>query len=114
METTTPLMKQYAAIKAKYPDAVLLFRVGEFYEMFGKDAEVCSEVLELVLTKRINGKASSIPLAGFPANNIELFLPRLVRAGHRVALCDQLDDPKQLKSVAATSDSEEHRFIPDW
>lgn len=91
----TPLMKQYNAIKAKYPDALLLFRVGDFYETFGEDAIRASKVLGIVLTKRANGKASHIELAGFPHHSLETYLPKLVRAGHRVAICDQLEDPKQ-------------------
>ncbi|MCF8276355.1 MAG: DNA mismatch repair protein MutS [Flavobacteriales bacterium] len=88
-------MKQYNAIKAKYPDALLLFRVGDFYETFGEDAIRASRVLGIVLTKRANGKASHIELAGFPHHSLETYLPKLVRAGHRVAICDQLEDPKQ-------------------
>ena len=88
-------MKQYNAIKAKYPDALLLFRVGDFYETFGEDAIRASKVLGIVLTKRANGKASHIELAGFPHHSLETYLPKLVRAGHRVAICDQLEDPKQ-------------------
>lgn len=88
-------MKQYNAIKAKYPDAVLLFRVGDFYETFGEDAIRASKVLGIVLTKRANGKAAHIELAGFPHHSLESYLPKLVRAGFRVAICDQLEDPKQ-------------------
>jgi DNA mismatch repair protein MutS len=91
----TPLMKQYNAIKAKYPDALLLFRVGDFYETFREDAVRASKVLGIVLTKRANGKASHVELAGFPHHSLETYLPKLVRAGHRVAICDQLEDPKQ-------------------
>jgi len=94
-DTETPLMKQYNAIKAKYPDALLLFRVGDFYETFGQDAVRASKILGIVLTKRANGKASHIELAGFPHHSLETYLPKLVRAGHRVAICDQLEDPKQ-------------------
>lgn len=92
-------MKQYNAIKAKYPDAVLLFRVGDFYETFGEDAVRASKVLGIVLTKRANGKASHIELAGFPHHSLESYLPKLVRAGMRVAICDQLEDPKQAKGI---------------
>jgi len=92
-------MKQYNAIKAKYPDAVLLFRVGDFYETFGEDAIKASRVLGIVLTKRANGKASHIELAGFPHHSLESYLPKLVRAGFRVAICDQLEDPKLVKGI---------------
>jgi len=90
----TPLMKQYNQIKAKYPGALLLFRVGDFYETFGEDAIRASKVLDIVLTKRANGSASHIELAGFPHHSLDNYLPKLVRAGNRVAICDQLEDPK--------------------
>jgi DNA mismatch repair protein MutS len=95
----TPLMKQYNAIKVRYPDALLLFRVGDFYETFGEDAIKASKVLEIVLTKRANGSASHIELAGFPYHSLDNYLPRLVRAGYRVAICDQLEDPKMVKGI---------------
>lgn len=95
----TPLMKQYSVIKAKYPGALILFRVGDFYETFGQDAVAASKVLEIVLTKRGNGSASEIELAGFPHHALDSYLPRLVRAGHRVAICDQLEDPKMVKGI---------------
>ncbi len=95
----TPLMKQYSVIKAKYPGALLLFRVGDFYETFGQDAIAASKVLEIVLTKRGNGSASEIELAGFPHHSLDTYLPRLVRAGHRVAICDQLEDPRMVKGI---------------
>ena len=95
----TPLMKQYNTIKAKYPDALLLFRVGDFYETFGEDAIKASAILGIVLTKRANGKAAYIELAGFPHHSVDTYLPKLVRAGHRVAICDQLEDPKQTKTI---------------
>lgn len=95
----TPLMKQYNAIKAKYPDALLLFRVGDFYETFGEDAIRTSAILGIVLTKRANGSASFIELAGFPYHAIDTYLPKLVRAGLRVAICDQLEDPKLTKKI---------------
>lgn len=97
--TETPLMKQYNAIKAKYPGALLLFRVGDFYETFGQDAVAASKVLDIVLTKRGNGSASEIELAGFPHHALDTYLPRLVRAGHRVAICDQLEDPRFVKGI---------------
>lgn len=95
----TPLMKQYNAIKAKYPGALLLFRVGDFYETFGEDAIKASKVLDIVLTKRANGAASHIELAGFPHHSLDSYLPKLVRAGNRVAICDQLEDPKSVKGI---------------
>lgn len=95
----TPLMKQYNAIKARYPDALLLFRVGDFYETFGDDAVKASAVLGIVLTKRANGAATHIELAGFPHHSLDTYLPKLVRAGMRVAICDQLEDPKLTKTI---------------
>jgi len=95
----TPLMKQYYAIKGKYPDAVLLFRVGDFYETFGEDAVRAAKVLGIVLTKRANGSASFIDLAGFPYHSLDSYLPKLVRAGFRVAICEQLEDPKMTKTI---------------
>ncbi|MBL8001247.1 MAG: DNA mismatch repair protein MutS [Flavobacteriales bacterium] len=95
----TPLMKQYQRIKGQHPDAILLFRVGDFYETFGADAVVASRVLGIVLTKRNNGGSQEMELAGFPHHSLESYLPKLVRAGHRVAVCDQLEDPKQAKTV---------------
>jgi DNA mismatch repair protein MutS len=95
----TPLMKQYNKIKAKYPDAILLFRVGDFYETFGEDAIKAAKILGIVLTKRKNGAAAFIELAGFPHHSIDVYLPKLVRAGFRVAICDQLEDPKLTKKI---------------
>ncbi len=92
-------MKQHAEIKAKYPDAILLFRVGDFYETFGEDALVAARVLGITLTKRANGAAASIELAGFPHHALETYLHKLVKAGHRVAICDQLEDPKTVKGI---------------
>ncbi len=92
-------MKQYHQIKAKYPDALLLFRVGDFYETFGGDAIKTSKILGIVLTKRKNGAAADIELAGFPHHSLETYLPKLVRAGQRVAVCDQLEDPKMTKTI---------------
>ena len=92
-------MKQYNTIKAKYPDAILLFRVGDFYETFGEDAIKASKILGIVLTKRANGSASHIELAGFPHHSVDTYLPKLVRAGYRVAICDQLEDPKMVKGI---------------
>lgn len=95
----TPLMKQHKEIKAKYPDAVLLFRVGDFYETFGEDALIASRVLGITLTKRANGSASHIELAGFPHHSVDTYLHKLVKAGYRVAICDQLEDPKTVKGI---------------
>ena len=95
----TPLMKQYNSLKAKYPDALLLFRVGDFYETFGEDAVKTANILGIVLTKRANGAAAYMELAGFPYHALDTYLPKLVRAGHRVAICDQLEDPKQTKTI---------------
>jgi DNA mismatch repair protein MutS len=95
----TPLMQQHRAIKQKYPDAILLFRVGDFYETFGEDAVIASKVLGITLTKRNNGAASSSELAGFPYHSLDTYLHKLVKAGHRVAICDQLEDPKTVKGI---------------
>ncbi len=95
----TPLMKQYNAIKGKYPGTLLLFRVGDFYETFREDAVKAAKILDIVLTKRANGAASHIELAGFPHHALDSYLPKLVRAGNRVAICDQLEDPKQVKGI---------------
>ena len=95
----TPLMKQYNAIKEQYPGAMLLFRVGDFYETFGEDAIKASKILDITLTKRANGSAAHIELAGFPHHSLENYMPKLVRAGERVAICDQLEDPKSVKGI---------------
>ena len=95
----TPLMKQYFQVKAQYPEAVLLFRVGDFYETFADDALVASKVLGIVLTKRANGTNASVPLAGFPHHSLDVYLPKLVRAGYKVAVCDQLEDPKLTRKI---------------
>lgn len=95
----TPLMKQYIEMKGKHPDAILLFRVGDFYETFSDDAIKASEVLGITLTKRANGSAASVELAGFPHHALDTYLPKLVRAGHRVAICEQLEDPKMTKKL---------------
>ncbi len=92
-------MRQYYGIKAKHPDALLLFRVGDFYETFGEDAIKTAEILGIVLTRRANGAASYVELAGFPHHALDTYLPKLVRAGQRVAICDQLEDPKQTKKI---------------
>jgi DNA mismatch repair protein MutS len=95
----TPLMRQYSQIKRKHPDAILLFRVGDFYETFGEDAIRASEILGITLTRRANGAASYVELAGFPHHAIDTYLPKLVRAGQRVAICEQLEDPKLTKKI---------------
>ena len=95
----TPLMKQYFEMKAKHPDAVLLFRVGDFYETFSEDAIQASEILGITLTRRANGVAQSVELAGFPHHALDTYLPKLVRAGKRVAICEQLEDPKLTKKL---------------
>ncbi|WP_114789305.1 DNA mismatch repair protein MutS [Niabella yanshanensis] len=95
----TPMMQQHKAIKQKYPDAVLLFRVGDFYETFGQDAVIASQVLGITLTKRNNGAAASLDLAGFPHHALDTYLHKLVKAGYRVAICDQLEDPRQAKGI---------------
>ena len=95
----TPLMAQYNNIKQQYPGAILLFRVGDFYETFGEDAIKASQILGIVLTKRGNGRESETALAGFPHHSLETYLPKLVRAGQRVAVCEQLEDPKQAKTI---------------
>src|SRR3954471_18472322 len=97
--TDTPLMQQHRAIKQKYPDAILLFRVGDFYETFGEDAIIASQVLGITLTKRNNGSAASNELAGFPHHALDTYLHKLVKAGFRVAVCDQLEDPKLTKGL---------------
>ncbi len=92
-------MHQYNAIKAKYPDALLLFRVGDFYETFGEDAVKAAKILDIILTKRGAGSESETELAGFPHHSINTYLPKLVKAGERVAICDQLEDPKLTKTI---------------
>jgi DNA mismatch repair protein MutS len=99
MKEETPLMRQYRQIKEKYPDTILLFRMGDFYETFEKDAITASKILGITLTKRSNGKASEVPLAGFPHHALDNYLPKLVRAGQRVAVCEQLEDPKYAKGI---------------
>lgn len=95
----TPLMKQYAEIKAKYPGTIVLFRIGDFYETFGEDAIKASKILNITLTKRANGQASEVELAGFPYHALDNYLPKLVKAGERVAVCEQLEDPKLAKKI---------------
>ena len=95
----TPLMKQYFEMKEKHPDAVLLFRVGDFYETFADDAVSASEILGITLTRRANGQSQYVPLAGFPHHALDTYLPKLVRAGKRVAICEQLEDPKLTRKL---------------
>lgn len=95
----TPLMTQYVEMKKKHPDAILLFRVGDFYETFSDDAVTASEILGITLTRRANGKAAYVELAGFPHHALDTYLPKLVRAGKRVAICEQLEDPKKTKKL---------------
>ena len=97
--TETPMMKQFFAFKAEHPEAVLLFRCGDFYETYGDDALIASKVLGIVLTKRSSATPGAIPMAGFPHHSLETYLPRLVRAGYKVAVCDQLEDPKLAKKI---------------
>jgi DNA mismatch repair protein MutS len=98
-EKLTPLMKQYNSIKAKYPETILFFRMGDFFETFGPDAIITSKVTGIVLTKRGNGSASEIELAGFPHHQLDAYLPKMIRAGYRVAVCEQLEDPKLAKGI---------------
>lgn len=95
----TPLMRQYLQIKARHPDMLMLYRMGDFYETFFDDAKTISKLLGIALTKRANGKAADVPLAGFPYHAIDAYLPRLIKAGHRVAVCEQVEDPKQAKGI---------------
>lgn len=97
--TETPLMRQYRQIKSRHPDTILLFRLGDFFETFGDDAVATAAACGITLTKRNNGSAGEIPLAGFPHHQLDTYLPKLVRAGHRVAVCEQLEDPKQAKGI---------------
>ena len=93
----TPVMKQFLDIKSKYNDTIILFRMGDFYETFLDDAVITSQVLGIVLTKRANGKAADVNLAGFPHHSLDNYLPKLVKAGYRVAICEQIEDPKTTK-----------------
>ena len=92
-------MKQYNQIKSGYPDSILLFRMGDFYETFGDDAVITSKLLGIVLTKRANGKASDVDLAGFPYHALDNYLPKLVDGGYKVAICEQVEDPKFVKGI---------------
>ena len=97
--SSTPLMKQYDSMKRKYPDAILLYRMGDFYETFGEDAVIASKILGITLTKRNHGSPGDARLAGFPHHSIDTYLPKLIRAGKRVAICEQLEDPKKTKTL---------------
>ena len=93
------MMKQYFDLKAKHPDAVMLFRCGDFYETYSEDAVTASEILGITLTKRANGQGKTVEMAGFPHHALDTYLPKLIRAGRRVAICDQLEDPKTNKKA---------------
>ena len=95
----TPLMRQYHQIKEKYPDTILLFRLGDFYETFEEDAGITARVCGIVLTKRGNGTEEETPLAGFPHHQLDNYLPKLVKAGYRVAVCEQIEDPKLARGI---------------
>jgi len=97
--SNTPVMKQFLDIKTKYKNSILLFRMGDFYETFLDDAVITSKILGIVLTKRSNGKASNVDLAGFPYHSLDNYLPKLVKAGHRVAICEQVEDTKNVKGI---------------
>ena len=99
IDMQTPLMTQYNKIKASYPDTILLFRMGDFFETFEEDAKIAAKVLGITLTKRANGAAEDVPLAGFPHHAIDTYLPKLVRAGYRVAVCEQVENPKFAKGI---------------
>ena len=96
---STPLMKQYYEVKSRYPDTILLFRLGDFYETFEQDAVTTSKTLGITLTKRNNGAAGEIPLAGFPYHALDNYLPKFLKAGLKIAICDQLEDPKFAKGI---------------
>ena len=98
-DTGTPLMRQYMEVKTKYSDTIVLFRMGDFYETFNEDAKPAAKILGIVLTKRANGAAADVPLAGFPYHALDNYLHKLVNAGHRVAICEQVEDPKLAKGI---------------
>ena len=95
----TPLMRQYLEVKSQHPESIVLFRMGDFFETFNEDAKITAKILGIVLTKRANGAASDVPLAGFPHHVLDNYLPKLVNAGHRVAICEQVEDPKLAKGI---------------
>ncbi|SVB40623.1 uncharacterized protein METZ01_LOCUS193477, partial [marine metagenome] len=94
ISTSTPLMRQYSEVKSQYPDCIVLFRMGDFFETFNEDAIITAKILGIVLTKRANGAAADVPLAGFPHHALDNYLPKIVNAGHKVAICEQVEDPK--------------------
>ena len=96
---STPVMQQFWNVKEQHPDSIILFRMGDFYETFEKDAEITSDVLGIALTKRANGAAASVPLAGFPYHALDQYLYKLLKAGYRVAICEQVEDPKHSKGI---------------
>ena len=98
-QSVTPVMKQYWEAKKAHPNSIMLFRMGDFYETFEEDAILTSEILGIVLTKRANGAASKVPLAGFPYHALDQYLHKLLQAGHRVAICEQVEDPKLAKGI---------------
>ena len=98
-QNTTPVMKQFWDAKKAHPDSIMLFRMGDFYETFDEDAVLTSEILGIALTKRANGAASTVPLSGFPYHSLEQHLHKLLKAGHRVAICEQVEDPKLAKGI---------------
>lgn len=106
----TPLLTQYTEMKKKHPDAVLLFRVGDFYESFSDDAIEVSRILGITLTRRANGKAKSVELTGFPHHALDAYLPKLVRAGKRVAICERLEDPKHTKKTVRREEKREEKL----
>lgn len=95
----TPMMKQFYSLKSKHPDAIMLFRCGDFYETYAQDAVIASDILGITLTKRANGQCQGVEMAGFPYHALDTYLPKLIRAGKRVAICDQLEDPKTTKKL---------------
>ena len=104
--SSTPVMRQYWEMKKSYPDSVMLFRIGDFYETFEEDAKLASKVLGITLTKRANGAASSVPLAGFPHHALEQYVYKFLNEGHKVALCEQVEDPKKSKGIVKRSVTE--------
>ena len=99
LKNCTPVMKQYWNAKKSYPDSIMLFRMGDFYETFDNDAKIASEILGIALTKRANGAASSVPLAGFPYHSFDQYVHKLLKSGYKVALCEQVEDPKLAKGI---------------
>src|SRR4030066_1322965 len=99
MSELTPLMKQYLSIKEKYKDAIVLFRLGDFYEMFGEDAEKASKILQIALTSREKSKEEPVPMCGVPYFASESYISKLIKAGYKVAICEQMEDPKEAKGI---------------